>query len=214
MLFQLFDNEKEYHREWEYLRDTAPLVWHASSNEARFKKQEVLGVSAMSALHQSGILMKHLYNMRVDYIHRLDNTTFLRVMNIQEDKVQDYPNVPYPYVQEMSLQGSWKMEELHQLHEKYDYSTYKLRNGTKLKDQSYLYQQKALLKEKNVILMKPLQIRTFLVGDTDEELKKWDTPQDELCHEYNKYYTEDTDGNAAYLEIDLSKFGGNATKSK
>lgn len=98
LLFQLYENEKDYHRDWEYLRDTAPTVWHASSNEERFKKQEVIGVSALTALHQSGILMKHADFMRVDYIHRMDNTTFLRVMNMKDDKGLEYPNIPYPYV--------------------------------------------------------------------------------------------------------------------
>ncbi len=43
------------------------------------------------------------------------------------------------------------------------------------------------------------------------ELDKWATPEDELCPEYNKYYTEDSDEEANYVEIDLSKYGGNGS---
>jgi hypothetical protein len=61
-------------------------------------------------------------------------------------------------------------------------------------------------------LLLPLQIRTFLVGDSDQEITKWNSTSDELSPEYKKYYEEDNDSDDdTFFEIDLSKFGGNGT---
>jgi len=56
----------------------------------------------------------------VSYLPRPDETVFVRLFNNHElSKVMLEHS--YDYIQELSIQGSWTIEELNKLHDKFDY---------------------------------------------------------------------------------------------
>jgi len=58
--------------------------------------------------------------LRVSYLPRPDETVFVRLFNNHElSKVMLEHS--YDYIQELSIQGSWTIEELNKLHDKFDY---------------------------------------------------------------------------------------------
>jgi hypothetical protein len=48
--------------------------------------------------------------------------------------------IPFPFINEMSLQGSWLMSDLKKHHKKYDYKKYELKNKEHLYDEGYMEQ--------------------------------------------------------------------------
>ena len=83
--------------------------------------------------------------LKVNYLPRKDGSIFLRVMNLHEDDEQE-TEVHNKFIQEMSIQGSWKIEELNKLHEKYDFRKLNMRNNETFISNEKIYANQELLK--------------------------------------------------------------------
>lgn len=113
---------------------------------------------------------------------------YVRLTNLNENHEAEL-EIHNKYVQELSIQGSWKIEELNKLHEKYDFRKLKLVKDVEWKSDEQIHKNQELVKEGKIKLI-PMQIRTFLIGDDESELQKYES-EEEQCQDYIKIYSKE-----------------------